>query len=94
MVPVVSGYYGAPVVSPPPIVSRPIYAYAPGYWGGYGHGWRGYGHGMAGGTKHFRKKERVRAEGNHNRAPRTKHNRQALASNCGSLRQWGRFLFA
>jgi hypothetical protein len=44
--PVVSGYYGAPVVSvsPPPIVSRPIYAYAPGYRGGYGHAWRGYGH--------------------------------------------------
>ena len=36
--PLVSGYYAAPVVS------RPIYAYAPGYWGGYGHGWRGYGH--------------------------------------------------
>ena len=36
--PVVSGYYAAPVVS------QPIYAYAPGYWGGYGHdGWRGYG---------------------------------------------------
>ena len=31
-------YYAAPVIS------RPIYAYAPGYWGGYGHGWRGYGH--------------------------------------------------
>jgi hypothetical protein len=36
--PVVSGYYAAPVVS------QPIYAYAPGYWGGYGHGWRGDGH--------------------------------------------------
>jgi hypothetical protein len=35
--PVVSGYYAAPMVS------QPIYAYAPGYWGGYGHGWRGYG---------------------------------------------------
>ena len=42
--PAVSGYYAAPVVSPPPTVSRPIYAYAPGYWGGYGHGWHGYGH--------------------------------------------------
>ena len=38
----------APVYTAPyyaaPVVSRPIYAYAPGYWGGYGHGWRGYGH--------------------------------------------------
>jgi hypothetical protein len=42
--PAVPGYYAAPVVSPPPTVSRPIYAYAPGYWGGYGHGWHGYGH--------------------------------------------------
>jgi hypothetical protein len=41
--------YTAPVVVAPPVVSRPIvshpiYAYAPGYWGGYGHGWHGYGH--------------------------------------------------
>jgi hypothetical protein len=36
--PLVPRYYAAPVVS------QPIYAYAPGYWGGYGHGWRGYGH--------------------------------------------------
>jgi hypothetical protein len=52
--------YAAPIYPPPPVyavpapvypapaaapvVSRPIYAYAPGYWGGYGHGWRGYGH--------------------------------------------------
>jgi hypothetical protein len=39
----------APVYTAPPVVyaapvSRPIYAYAPGYWGGYGHGWHGYGH--------------------------------------------------
>jgi hypothetical protein len=34
-------YTGAPVVSQPP-----LYAYAPGYWGGYGsggYGWGGYG---------------------------------------------------
>jgi hypothetical protein len=36
--PLVPRYYAAPVVLPPPVVSRPIYAYAPGYWGGYGHG--------------------------------------------------------
>jgi hypothetical protein len=39
--------YAAPLPAPvygAPVVSRPIYAYAPGYWGGYGHGWRGYGH--------------------------------------------------
>jgi hypothetical protein len=42
--PLVPRYYAAPVVLPPPVVSRPIYAYAPGYWGGYGHGWHGYGH--------------------------------------------------
>ena len=37
--------YAAPVVTAPPVVSHRIYAYAPGYWGGYGHGWRGgYGH--------------------------------------------------
>ena len=36
--PLVPRYYAAPVVS------RPLYAYAPGYWGGYGHGWHGYGH--------------------------------------------------
>jgi hypothetical protein len=36
--PLVPRYYAAPVVS------QPIYAYAPGYWGGYGYGWRGYGH--------------------------------------------------
>jgi hypothetical protein len=38
--------YAAPVVPgyhPAPVGSRPIYAYAPGYWGGYGHGWRGHG---------------------------------------------------
>jgi hypothetical protein len=34
----------APPVVSPPIVSHPIYAYAPGYWGGYGHRWHGYGH--------------------------------------------------
>jgi hypothetical protein len=37
----------APVVTAPPVVSHRIYAYAPGYWGGYGqgwHGWHGYGH--------------------------------------------------
>jgi hypothetical protein len=49
---------------------------------------------MAGGGKPLEKNERVRAEGDHSRAPGTKHNGQALASNCGSLRQWGRFLFA
>jgi hypothetical protein len=42
--PLVPRYYAAPVFSPPPVVSRPIYAYAPGYWGGYGHVWHGYGH--------------------------------------------------
>jgi hypothetical protein len=42
--PLVPRYYAAPVVSPPPVVSQPIYAYAPWYWGGYGHGWRGYDH--------------------------------------------------
>jgi hypothetical protein len=36
--PLVPRYYAAPVVS------QPIYAYAPRYWGGYGHGWGGYGH--------------------------------------------------
>jgi hypothetical protein len=32
--PVASGYYAAPSA----VVSRPLYGYAPGYWGGYG--WR------------------------------------------------------
>jgi hypothetical protein len=36
--PLVPRYYAAPVVS------QPIYAYAPRYWGGYGHGWHGYDH--------------------------------------------------
>jgi hypothetical protein len=39
--------YAAPLPAPvhtAPVVSRPIYAYAPGYWRGYGHGWHGYGH--------------------------------------------------
>jgi hypothetical protein len=43
--------YAAPLPAPvytAPVVSRPIYAYAPGYWGGYGHGWHGYGHGWHG----------------------------------------------
>jgi hypothetical protein len=34
--------YTAPVVTAP-VVSEPIYAYAPGYWGGYRHVWHGYG---------------------------------------------------
>ena len=33
----------APVYAAP-LPSHPIYAYAPGYWGGYAQGWRGYGH--------------------------------------------------
>ena len=38
-------YAAPPVVYAAPVVSRPVYAYAPGYWGGYGHGWHGgYGH--------------------------------------------------
>jgi hypothetical protein len=40
--PVASGYYAAPST----VVSRPLYGYAPGYWGGYGragYGWGGYG---------------------------------------------------
>jgi hypothetical protein len=36
-------YVPAPIYRAP-VVSRPIYAYAPGYWGGYGRGWHGYGH--------------------------------------------------
>jgi hypothetical protein len=39
--------YAAPLSAPvhaAPVVSRPIYAYAPGYWGSYGRGWHGYGH--------------------------------------------------
>jgi hypothetical protein len=40
--PLTPRYYAAPVVS------QPIYAYAPGYWGGYGHGWRGHGRSHAG----------------------------------------------
>jgi hypothetical protein len=35
--------YTAPVVTAP-VVSEPIYAYAPGYWGGYRHVWHGHGH--------------------------------------------------
>jgi hypothetical protein len=30
-----------PAYTAPTVVSRPLYAYAPGYWGGYG--WGGYG---------------------------------------------------
>jgi hypothetical protein len=33
----------APVYAAPAVPHR-VYAYAPGYWGGYGHGWHGYGH--------------------------------------------------
>jgi hypothetical protein len=39
--------YAAPLPAPihtAPVDSRPIYAYAPAYWGGYRQGWHGYGH--------------------------------------------------
>jgi hypothetical protein len=39
--------YAAPLPAPvyaAPVVPHHVYAYAPGYWGGYGHGWHGYGH--------------------------------------------------
>jgi hypothetical protein len=39
--------YAAPLPAPvytAPVVSRRIYAYAPGYWHGYGHAWHSYGH--------------------------------------------------
>ena len=41
----------APAYTAPTVVSRPLYAYAPGYWGGYGwdgYGWGGYGRWRAG----------------------------------------------
>jgi hypothetical protein len=31
-------------VCPAPVIPHHVYAYAPGYWGGYGHGWHGYAH--------------------------------------------------
>jgi hypothetical protein len=41
--PVTTGYYSAPVVS------QPIYAYAPGYgYGSYASGYQGYGYGSSG----------------------------------------------
>jgi hypothetical protein len=36
----------APAYTAPTVVSPPLYAYAPGYWGGYG--WGGYGWRRAG----------------------------------------------
>jgi len=40
----------APAYTAPTVVSRPLYSYAPGYWGGYGggYGWGGYGRWGAG----------------------------------------------
>ena len=40
----------APAYTAPTVVSRPLYSYAPGYWGGYGggYGWGGYGRWRAG----------------------------------------------
>jgi hypothetical protein len=38
----------APAYTTPSVVSQPLYAYAPGYWGGYGYGWGGYGRWRAG----------------------------------------------
>jgi hypothetical protein len=38
---------GAPAYTAPTVVSPPLYAYAPGYWGG-GYGWGGYGWRRAG----------------------------------------------
>ena len=34
--------YVAPTPLPAPLPSHPIYAYAPGHWGGYGHGWHAH----------------------------------------------------
>jgi hypothetical protein len=40
---------GAPAYTAPNVVSPSLYAYAPGYWGGYGgYGWGGYGRWRAG----------------------------------------------
>jgi hypothetical protein len=39
--------YATPLPAPvyaAPVVPHHVYAYAPGYWGGYAHGWHGYGH--------------------------------------------------
>ena len=41
----------APAYTAPTVVSRPLYSYAPGYWGGSGwggYGWGGYGRWRAG----------------------------------------------
>ena len=40
---------GAPAYTAPTVIPRPLYSYAPGYWGGYGgYGWGGYGRWRAG----------------------------------------------